>query len=660
MIKNNLDVVLAAVGALLSLVVAFYLYMTVGRWLYVSVGVLAFLACGGYLVIRRKWDIAASPVKYNSHLPRMLDVAFVLLFASSICVYMLREESYERPLAYFVLIAVASAVVAAKIVCMPTILKNALVTFIQIVLIGLSLEWTVSFLYPSIIGIDPWVYQVQVGSMMNGGEINYRALLLMQWIVTGTSIITGLGYKLATMVSVSLISVVADAVFVYLMGKSMVNAKVGLLGALLVVTANWHIFFEYWTIPNTLGLTLVLSSMYLALRYYKTKSWVMLSTLVISMGALLYTHPIASIWLLLLLMACMLGVLFYRWAYRVRISLRPTVLVMVVYIVMLLSWWGLGTGHLQSLQYMVELEFNQSRLGFPNAPGLETFGYPALESVSNAGTGVLPPSEQNTGGAETTTPSSPLSSTPSTMVPLYRDVVIGESFGETSFNCGGMFLFFAIAIIGCLLLLSKRYINEYSIAWVGSSIGILAISFFPMLYGRSVIEHRWWFFAEALMSIPLAVVLIGIPKWRLGCVGCVVGILVLLMSVGLPANMDNRTFSPNQLVRYAFTSSEIEAVGEVMGNYGGKVGMDNYYTYTGYIFPEYKDRMQGITQQILAANFGECNVDIILIRDEVIYHPIGVGDGHIYRLVYDPRRVLLESGYSIIYQNDDVIGLKRP
>jgi len=123
--------------------------------------------------------------------------------------------------------------------------------------------------------------------------------------------------------------------------------------------------------------------------------------------------------------------------------------------------------------------------------------------------------------------------------------------------------------------------------------------------------------------------------------------------------MDNRTFSPNQVVRYALTSGEIEAVGEVMEQYEGDVGVDGYYGLTRIIYPEYAERIISITERILDASFDECDVDIILIRDEIVNQPIGKGDGKIYRLNYDPIQLLLGQGWSIIYESDEVVGLKK-
>jgi hypothetical protein len=129
-------------------------------------------------------------------------------------------------------------------------------------------------------------------------------------------------------------------------------------------------------------------------------------------------------------------------------------------------------------------------------------------------------------------------------------------------------------------------------------------------------------------------------------------LLAFLMIMGLPANMDNHTFSHNQLVRYAFTTSELQAMQTVSASYDGIIGVDGYYTTAGStpgLLSNPKSKLEDISPCLLAIDFKTCHCDMFLIRDEVVIHPIGTGGGTIFRLNYDPRQLLAEQRFSKVY-----------
>jgi len=231
-----------------------------------------------------------------------------------------------------------------------------------------------------------------------------------------------------------------------------------------------------------------------------------------------------------------------------------------------------------------------------------------------------------------------------------------------------MLLFFALSFIGCFYMLSRRFGNPYAFLMVIAGILILAIGYFPMLAGRSVIEHRWWYMAQILLSIPLAVafsLLSGLFKKRYlkaGLVMVLIFLLTFLSIIGLPSNQTNRTFSKNQIVRYAFTTSELQALQSVAAIYEGNIGVDQYYGRAAWA-PELpiglKDRLENISRCILAKDFSQCSCRIVLVRNEIVNHPIGTGAGTIYKLNYDPRHFLTEQGFSKVYDCGSVSGFIR-
>jgi len=186
---------------------------------------------------------------------------------------------------------------------------------------------------------------------------------------------------------------------------------------------------------------------------------------------------------------------------------------------------------------------------------------------------------------------------------------------------------------------------------------LLAGGLVPSLFGFSLIEHRWWYIAQIFGALPLAALLASVHPVS-GRVAVIVlcGALSFLMITGMPANMDNTTFSKNHLVRYAITHDEEQALRYTMTNYDGTVGMDAYYTLASHLMPKYRERMTNITAEILSGDYSDTACDLILIRDEVSSGVFAFGEGKIYKLLYDTNDRLIDEGYELLYCFDSVRG----
>jgi len=223
-----------------------------------------------------------------------------------------------------------------------------------------------------------------------------------------------------------------------------------------------------------------------------------------------------------------------------------------------------------------------------------------------------------------------------------------------------MVLGFTIAIAGCLWLLSKHYRSAPSLLIMLSFSFFLIVGIVPALLGVSVIEHRWWYAAQTFGAIPAAVAIIALHRAGKGViVVVVVTTLSFLMMMGLPCNMDNRTFSKDQLVRYAMTQGELDAAEWALTEYDTSIGVDAYYTFAANLLPEHGHRLVGINKEILSGDCGSLEHDVILIRDAIAYEPFAIGEGRVYKLLYDPNTVLIESGYDLVYSADGVNGYAR-
>jgi len=607
-----LDKKLAIIGATGFACTGIALLARISEPLYGASSLIACAACIGYLLLRERLTLQVDA----PHRTVWYDIGWLAVWGTAISVYVLRPEPYERPLAFFVLIALSCGLIAAKTVHCQLSNRDTAITLTQTIAVGLSLVWTVTLMYPSLVGLDPWTHRAIVQGGIDAGSWLVYPMWHRAWYSFIAMVMesTGLEYRLATM-SVSFFQVAAGAALLFLLGRRVAGTRVGLLAALIVSFSSWHIFFGYWTIPNGLGLTLLLLAVYLTIKHNDKESskWPVCTFLATS-TLLLFTYPLAIAWLAALLGIWMVAILVIGPRLpRSRIALPLTGIGITVGLL-----WKIGfLRQLYDLVFVYKLDLD--RIGSTLPPGL----------------------------------------TPSQTSTFFLDTIAQPSW-ETVFNASGMVLGFTIAIAGCLWLLSKHYRSAPSLFIVLSLGFFLAVGIIPALLGMSVIEHRWWYAAQAFGAIPAAVALMALHRaWR-GVI-VVVGVIVLsfLMMIGLPCNMDNHTFSRNQLARYALTQGELDAAEWALDEYDDSIGVDTYYTYAADLLPEYDDRLVGINKAILSNDYSSLNCSAILIRDAIVCEPFALGEGRVYKLLYDPNVALIETGYKLVYSADGVNGYAR-
>ena len=674
-IRDNLDSVLALIGAIFSLVLLAYLQIQIGNPTYTLTAILAFVACVVYLVLKQRRRLLDIPsildFQATPSILLLLDIVFFALFTYSLWSFAFRTELYVRPLEYFISIAAMSAILAAKILFLPSKNSRTPFTLLQIILIALSLQWSVLLLFPDIVGMDTWVHRLTTGGWINAGHIEggvYQQLPIMHLTIGATSLITGLSYKLAAMFSVSLLQAVCNVLFIFLIGRLLFNAKIGMLAALLMGIANWYIFFGYWTVPNALGATFVVVIIYLVLKFYKDRVAAVMPICGLMIVALLLTHAMAALWLAILLFTFWLSFLLYSRLYKERVATFSLLAAALIFTAAMFSWWIFGSGNIQILAHHLQHGFAPSA-GLTYAPGSAPSEItppeamppevtpPEAEPPEVTSPEVTPPEAKPP--PEVTPPEAkpPPEVTLPEVKPPATETLTSLPF-EFLLNSLGMLLFFAVSIIGVLYMLSRKFGNPYTFLVAIAGVVILAIGYFPMLFGLSVIEHRWWYLAEILLSIPLAVtfsLLFGLFKKRYlaaSLVMVLIFVLTFLSIIGFPSNQTNRTLSRNQVVRFALTTAESQAVQTVAANYEGTIGADGFYTkiqFTPELLAELRGNLEWIQSCLLTKDFSQASSRMFLIREEIVSQPFGTGSGSYYRLNYDPRQVLAEQGFHKIY-----------
>jgi len=619
---NELDKTVASVGLILSFFVTIWVTVAFGRLIYTFMGGLAFLAFATYLIIRK--SISSSTLSYlastvgSSRFHFTLNVIFFSLFAYSIVSFWLRPDLYIRPLGFFVAIALMAVVEAIDILFLPSRGRFSHLALFKIILIGLSLEFSQLLIYPSVVGIDPWTHQMFTLKILNIGHIpegyGYSALPFMHLVTGSTSLVTGLSYKMATMLSVSLTQVLCNVLITFLLGNFLFNKKVGLLAGLLLGVANWHVTMGYWTIPNTMATVFIPIIIYLLFKVRQERPHIGILLAVVFMGALILTHTVTAACLAILLFAFWAGFKVYNSMYREWKASVP-LSIPVLFTVGMFLWWTFASGSIRILAELIKWGFS-----------LDYF----------------------------------LSTRALAMPEQVVQYASNMPFSEQLFNNLGMFLFFAISLIGCLYMVHKRSGSSYKFVMALGGITVLGMSSFAVITGLGIIVERWWYFSQILLALPLAVAFFlfsGIVKNKVGktlLLATLTFSLSFLMIMSPTANLDNPTFSPNTQVRFALTESELQAVERVSNMWNNRIGVDAYYSeLRTSSYP-----MKEINREIAYVNYTNCQDMFVLIREEIVHNPLLLS--YVYKLDYDPREVLTAQTFSRVYDCGSVIGFVNP
>jgi hypothetical protein len=515
-------------------------------------------------------------------------------------------------------VGLMASVLAVEILFLPAGKLQERFALLKIVLLSVNIELSQVFVFPFIVGIDPWVHQSFTLDILKSGVIPrgfaYSELPFIHLLVGSFSLITGLDYKISAFLSISFVQAVSASALVYLIGSRVFNSKIGLLGALLLGTANYELSMGYWAIPNTMATVFALAIVFLLLRTTPEKPTANLrvtSLTMLFMGALVLTHTVTSVFMLLLLVVFCIGFEFHNRVYHEGKNPVPPS-VPILFSAGMLAWWTYVSGHLNQLATYLKEGFSL----------FYHIGYIPTQVIEY-----------------------------STKVPIL----------EQMFNSGGIYLFFTISLIGCLYMFS-RYGTSRAFIIAASGVITTAMAFFAPIAGVWIITQRWFYFSQILLSLALAFGLLMLC-WKMKSrlvksilLASLVFLLTFLMILSPVANLDNPTFSPNTQIRHAFTTSEQQALETVASMGCKKIAVDDYYCLLDYpLYPT-----ESIGERIYNGSFTMYNGEPILIREEIVNHPFQSIDGSTaYKLDYDPRETLTTQVFSRIYDSNSVSGFIR-
>jgi len=325
-VTENLDKNLAILGLVACSILILWLVLVVGK--YVEAGVTAFLACATYLIIRKRLLLLGPSLLQALALSRpaylILNIAFFALFTYSLLSVDLRPELYSRPLGYFIATAIMATILAVEILFLPRGKAYESFVLMKIMLIALSLRWIPQFIFPGLIGVDPWGHQMFTAQILETGSIPggypYSNLPVMHLIIAATS-----------------------------------------LAALLLGVAAYWINLGMGIHPTTLALVLVAMLIYMIFKARQGRSIILTCLYLLVMGVLILTHTVTALCLAILLFSFWFGFELYKKMYRDRFDVPVTLWLAILFTVAMLSWWTYDSGHITAVAELIKYGFRIER-----------------------------------------------------------------------------------------------------------------------------------------------------------------------------------------------------------------------------------------------------------------------------------------------------------
>lgn len=530
-ILSNLDKILAIFGMLFSSFLIF-LGISSNKPTVLLIGIFLLISFILWLSMRESHLLIINfPVSRFQF--KVWAIVYFIFYTLSILIFHLRSNLYERPILYFLLIALMAGVLACEILFAEK--KHSGFILIQVVILGMSITWTQLLITPGLVGIDPWYHSALTTSIIREGILpfgySYSKLPIFHIIIAITSIASSFTYKFAALVSVSFGQIACNALFIFLIGNNLFkNYRIGLLAALFVIIADLHIRMAYWSIPNAFGAIFITIILYLL--FIRLKCSPKLETLILViliMAVIILTHTIIAICMAILLFVAWGVLAFYRFFYSLNEN-YITLLIPIGFTVAMLTWWSYLTGNLRQLANFIAFDFSLSKVD----------SFSQLTNVSSL-------------------------------------EVIYATIGQN--------IFLTISLIGILYMISRRG-NSSTFSLAILSCIPLSISFIAYIYNSEIIGYRWVYISEILMSIPLALALYVVSSVKLKkpifkqmfFFGFIV-ILGFFMIMGAYGNDDNHFLIPNLGRSNFYTQAEITGSKFFADKSTGLISSDITYAY---------------------------------------------------------------------------------
>lgn len=520
----EIDRVLALCGALLAFPL---LLLTYSKSLPMGLPIVLLTSSVAYWIFRDRFVESSQVIALGSRealFPSLLTVAFVVCYCQSILI--LFRSTYHRPLEYFLVMGLLSALIAFEIGVSNYERRGSAstLTLSKIMLVAMNLQIGSYVLFPLFsFGIDSAFHDSLTRSMLQTGQIppgtSYTAFPGFHIAGTALSLITALPSLKATLyLSCGLLGIISLALICKL-ATVYLGTRWGLFAGLLTSSTTWLVELRTEMTPQLLGLAMFLYLTYLLIgRPHKRSSAVAVLVIVAS---LTITHTLSSLISLISLAALIFGraVVATKGAKQSRLVLSCFVLTA--------SYWVYGSTF---------SDFVIRNL-------LATIGRASLLSF-----------------------------------PLHF-----LSWWESDLAWMGTYAIYCLAAFGSLWYLRARGRTSQRVSLVFMLLAILLISytFLIFLSSWSIVPDRWYAFALALAVIPASWTTASLARnWKEPLKGLYVFALVFVVtffSITSPYANDDSPLLARNVTRESFTESELRAASTLNSIHKGVINTDVLY-----------------------------------------------------------------------------------
>lgn len=563
----------------------------------------------GYLVLRnRSW-----PEETNEATRAFMMATTSLVFVSlSISALFLRSgaDMYQRSIAHFATAALAFGLLAVQAVIRHRNSRSEVLVLLELAIVCFWVRLSPQLLFPSVIGIDSWFHIGVVSEISQTGLVPannvYSGLTQFHIFSAVLAEVTGFRSLAAIELVGPLVGTLGSA-FVYLLGRSLFGARAGLAAAVCYGFYGYIVSMDFSFLAFAMGATLLLMTLYLIVKYLRTKSPTGVAIVVLSTFALINTHTVMALTLLVVLgTTWIVNRLSSIGRDRESGAIPVSAAFLALLSVPLFAWWAFISGSLTDFASILRwgLQYEQF----------------SLTPTSNAYLASIP-------------------------------------LVEYLLNFSGLVGVGTLALLGTLSLFSKERVRQnlgvVAGIWVVGLLGLT--SFSPQL---STLLGLRWILGFQLLSSPIA----GLGLlWLYGrstrrAIGAMIVIFmvtaVAFANITAPgANYDTSIYSPNTQFRLGFTYSEFVSLSDIGALNASSLSVvyPEFYFYRNYMHLLATD----IGPHLVDRSFGSEPKGLIVLRTSIRSSPVYYTQT-VTRLDYDPIFDLSQQ-YDLVYDSGSVV-----